>query len=196
MPVVTFANPITPPPFAGDELAVTAWGAGVVDAEGCVMCSHSKGLKRKVPHVHSQVHVWQSLKGVRLLRTLSMFFGGNVVQNSVTTGNWTALFTWGLYGKNMVEFLRRIEPHLVLKCEQARLVIELEERRRLDGGPNKPRSPEFIAYAERVVEKMHELNWIGAHPRELSDHPNNPKRGGRPIGVKNGSGQHTAIVKG
>jgi len=183
MPVLAFPEPIQPPLFADNEMAVTAWVAGLIDGEGCILCSWSKGGARKTPHVHSQVIVRQVAKGIPMLRALSFFFGGNVLQGHAAMQSRSALFLWGLYGGNVIPFLRRIKPYLFVKAEQAGLVIELEERRRLDGILCRPRSPEFMAYAEKVVERMHELNWTGSTPRAMSDSPTNPKHGGRPMGM-------------
>lgn len=188
MPVAVFEDVLEPPPFSVDELAVSAWGAGVIDAEGCICCTWKKGKDRTAKKVHSQLAVRQGKRGVRLLRTLALLFGGRVIQNRPEYGRRTAQFSWSLFGKNMLAFLERIKPHLVLKEEQARLVMELEARRSKDGMLCKPRSPEFMAYAEIVVDRMHELNWTGRTPRNLSDSPSNPKHGGRPVGMKKGQG--------
>jgi hypothetical protein len=96
---------------------------------------------------------------------------------------------WGLYGASVVPFLKRIEPYLILKGEQARLVIELEERRMLEPRGPRPRSIEFLQLAASVVDKIHGLNWVGSIPRNISANPNNPKCGGRPRGMRNGQGK-------
>jgi hypothetical protein len=190
---VTFSDSVELPPFAGNEMALAAWAAGVVDGEGSITCSWSQGEDRPVPKAHSQMIVSQSGRTIRLLRVLSLLFGGNVMLARIPYGNRVSQFRWSLYGPRLLTFLKRIGPYLVAKSEQARLVIDLEERRALDGPPSAQRSPEFMAYATIVIDKMHELNWTGALPRSLSESPNNPKGGGRPRGVRNGMGKRPVV---
>jgi hypothetical protein len=195
MTAVEFPEPIEAPPFAIDELAVTAWGAGVIDGEGCINCSWSKGRDRTARKVHGAVTVRQAEKGMPLLRTLLLFFGGGIALSKRGIENESSEYVWALYGSNAIPFLRRIGPYLVLKDEQSRLVIELEEyRAREIASGLRRRSPEFMAYAEKVVDRMHELNWRGRTPRSKSPTPTNSNHGGRPPGMKNGTGRTTAIM--
>jgi hypothetical protein len=143
MPRIKF-KPIELPAFVSNEASVTAWGAGVLDGEGSVGCSFSGGKQRKVPHVCCQVMIGQAKKGLPLLKALEQLFGGSVSESVKPVHTWSAYYVWGLYGRNAVPFLKRVEQYLVLKREQAKCVIELEGRRALDGPRNKPRSPEFM----------------------------------------------------
>jgi hypothetical protein len=192
MPVVKFRRPIKPPRFANDKRAVSVWAAGVVDTDGCIQCSQRINQGRVNPSTHSQVVVTQHKKGVPLLRVMVLLFGRHVLQKTVATETTTAAFTWEMYGGKAVPFLRRIEPYLILKGEQARLFIQLEERRVLEarrGGRN--HTPEFLKFAKGIVDRMRKLNQVGLKPRD----PYNPNRLGRRPGTKNGEGRYTAIPR-
>jgi hypothetical protein len=141
------------------------------------------------------VTVRQAEKGLPLLRTLLLFFGGGIALTKRGIENESSEYVWALYGANAIPFLQRMGPYLVLKSEQSRLVIEIEEyrAREIASGLRK-RSPEFMAYAEIVVDRMHELNWRGRTPRSKSPTPTNSNHGGRPPGMKNGMGRTSAIL--
>jgi hypothetical protein len=194
MTAVAFSDSLEPPCFASDELAVTAWAAAVIDGEGCVGCSWSQASNRPRRSAHSYVSVMQAEKSIRLLRTMVLFFGGNIIVARKATKRVSGTYTWSLYGRNALPFLKRILRCLVLKEEQARLLIELEERRAAEVYGARPRSPEFMKYAEGVIDRMHELNWTGPTLRALSDSPTNPRHGGRPLGMRDGQGRNTVLA--
>lgn len=189
MPVVTFTDQIDPPCFAENRVAVLSWAAAIIDGEGCIGCAWSKSSDRPRPSVRSYVVVVQSERGIPLLRTMALFFGGNIVNSRIGDENDSAAYTWSMYGSKAVPFLKSITNYLVLKKEQARLVVELEELRTSELFGARPRSEGFMRRARAIVDKMHGLNWTGRTPRAVSANPTNPRKCGRPVGVKNGQGK-------
>jgi len=202
VPGITFKDELPLPAFCDNERAINVWGAAIIDGEGSIGCSWCFPSRLRKPAARSQVVVQLSEKGMPVLRLLFQLFGcGYVTQRRAAVGGRTAAYAWSVYGPKVIPFLTRIEPYLVLKREQAKLVIEIETRRaalpwNTNNHGGKVYDEEFIAYADRLIDKMHDLNWTGSVPRELAPNRCNARGAGRPRGSKNGDGKFWPVAAG
>lgn len=104
-----------------------AYVAGLMDGEGCIWIA--KRMKKKSGSVtySTVVTVGMTRKAFPVLNMLSREFGGTVTLSRKATEKWEEARAWTLSGLRTKEFLRRMEPLLQLKAEQARLGLRLEE---------------------------------------------------------------------
>ena len=105
-----------------DTLA--AWGAAVMDCEGCINVSHDKRIGEH--HYRSRLVVGMSVKGLPVMRRLLKLYGGNITRKATTNENQAKEFEWHAHAESAISAMDRIRPHLLLKQEQADLALRLE----------------------------------------------------------------------
>jgi len=69
-------------------------------------------------------------------------------------------YSWGCAGRNALEFLELIEPHLILKKKQAQLAIEFQNKKMSDGLDRRgiKLTEEDILWRDKYCERMKILN--------------------------------------
>lgn len=108
-----------------------AYLAGLMDGEGCIY------MERKASrHSYSYVlvvRVTNEHKGA--LERCKEKFGGSLytMSEADTEQNRKQIFQWSIKGKAAHEFLKTVVPFLVIKLEQAQLVIDNWEKIRPRG---------------------------------------------------------------
>jgi len=96
--------------------------AGLIDGEGCIDVKITKGV-----YVSPRVRINMSVVAIDLLEILKNNYGGRMEYRTSTNLNWSDSATWSLDGyKETCKFLRNIVNHLVIKKEQARLILWME----------------------------------------------------------------------
>lgn len=100
-----------------------AYAAGLIDGEGCISTMTRRG------YVTPRLEVGMTVKAKHLLDDLARTFGGNVRLFREETDRWAKAYHWTMVGTPVAEVMEALLPHLRLKQDQARLVIELEELR-------------------------------------------------------------------
>ena len=103
--------------------AERAYVAGLIDGEGCITVSQSKG------YYSARLDVGMAEPALTLLNQLHETFGGSLRQNRRETAKWAAAFRWTLMGKKAAAFFICIGPYLRLKQEQARLAAMAQKDR-------------------------------------------------------------------
>lgn len=103
-----------------------AWAAGFFDGEGCV--SITKCIRRGGTHHGLRVDICQTNEEV-----LDVFYKvvgerGSQHSFSFDKPNWQTKYSIIYCGRPAVNVLRKLLPYLVLKADQARLGIRLQER--------------------------------------------------------------------
>lgn len=131
-----------------------AYAAALVDGEGCVYVD--KALR-------ARVDVVMATKARVVLTSMATEYGGAVKNRSAHKAHWSDACCWTPFGTAAESFLRRIEPLLRLKGEQARLAIRAEEIRR-----EMPRRGLGVVWTqdardriERIRTRLKELNHRG-----------------------------------
>ena len=103
-----------------------AYVAGLIDGEGCISIQ-----KATTGWSHSpRVDVGMTSKALGLLRALEADYGGAVRKTRRATDKWEEAWAWCASGPTAITVLERCLPHLVLKEEQARLALKVDEIKR------------------------------------------------------------------
>ena len=100
-----------------------AYAAGILDGEGCL----TVGLNRRGRFYDSRIDLGMTEKALGVLKMFSVRFGGRLRMSRAATDKWEAAWMWRVAGRGCLPILRAVLPHLVLKAQQARLLIQLEE---------------------------------------------------------------------
>src|SRR3989304_4776307 len=132
-----------------------AWAAGFMDGGGYLGAGAwtHKGVSR----VQSQAKIEVAQTRSTPLLQLERLFGGHVRVYQNTHG---AVFTWYLYGAKAMAALEQMRPYLVLKREQADLVIEFQTTKFSNrrGNPNGQVSDGGFAHRTELHDRLKQLN--------------------------------------
>lgn len=148
-----------------------AYAAGLLDGEGCLTLtkrSNGKGYA-------ARMDMGMSAKALAVLTAMQERFGGTLRQFRPATERWEAAWTWSLFGGDCIAFLERVLPHLVLKREQA--LVLLSWNRELSGLPTRADGRRVMdERAYRISEQAHQrikaLNAKGpAEPKQPLGEP-------------------------
>lgn len=147
-----------------------AYAAGLIDGEGCILIQQSRGET-----YHHLVTVGMTEKALSVLKALEASYGGNTKLARAATQKWDAAYAWTVAGPAATRLLRDVEPHLILKSEQARIAL-LVARIREELPPRWPNKPngqrrwtdEARARCRTLKLRMHELNAKGPVPPSTS----------------------------
>jgi len=145
--------------------AELAYFAGILDGEGCF--GISRCVKRGHPAYHTRVSVTNT--SAQLMRWLLDHFGGAVCLRSKTQHSnpnanplrWKPSFEWKCADKAVAEFLPLVLPYLVIKREQATLVIEYRKTVLRKGG-EKPLPAGIVQHRDQLKSRLSLLNKKGA----------------------------------
>jgi hypothetical protein len=102
--------------------------AGFVDGEGCIDFQQTK-LTNGYFILAPRVRVALSEPGLDVLKNLQNSFGGSIIKRNRKSSNpnWADAYSWELTGyKKVCMFLRNFVKHLIIKKEQARLLLWME----------------------------------------------------------------------
>ena len=139
--------------------AEKAYAAGIVDGEGCVRLA-SRAKKYVTPSV--QV----SNTRFDLLQWLKERWGGSVYFCKEPRTNRKPHGVWSVCGQKAISFLRDVQPFLLIKNEQAQIILSLprwyvSERDAL-GRIKGTLTDERIAENVRLLDEIRILNKRGA----------------------------------
>jgi hypothetical protein len=105
-----------------------AWAAGFIDGEGYL------GTVRASGHIQPRIVAGQcTLEPLEKLRDV---FGGCVYAHKKQRVEWRRFWAWQMQGGSCLRVALAIRPFLVVKAEQADILIELS-RRIVDGPRNR-----------------------------------------------------------
>jgi len=133
-----------------------AYLAGIIDGEGCLQLVRSGGYKRapKVPRLDITNY------NREMLDVLRARHGGNIYKK-LKHGRGYCLV---LQGKQLVHWLRLVEPILIAKRPQAQVILNLlRDERELQGAlgikqwGKRPIPPEVRAWREEAERRLREL---------------------------------------
>jgi hypothetical protein len=103
----------------------TKWSylAAMIDGEGCISISRAP-IRFKSPTYYPQVRVAGT--SLELMKWLVRYFGGNYYASDQGTSR--TLYTWQVNGaKNRKTVLLGVLPYLIIKREQAKLMLQFLE---------------------------------------------------------------------
>ena len=132
-----------------------AWAAGFVDGEGCV--SQRAQFRSQNRRTYS-LSIYVGQVDPRPLYRLSEYFGGNVALRTSWKGG-RPIYMWRVTGAKAEWALRVLLPYLMVKAEQARLAIELQERIRAYVRVGRSVDPEETAARMVLVDAIKADKW-------------------------------------
>ena len=142
--------------FSREELA---YAAGVLDSDGCITLTTGRPIPRIVVANTKEV----------LPNWFYGQLGGHIRKQDARNLRWKTTWYWILQGDPAVEFLMQVRQWLILKREQANVVIQYwAETRKLREhvGRGHPRSPELRTIDTELSARIHSLNRRGAAMKE------------------------------
>lgn len=143
---------------------IDAYAAGLLDGEGCV------GMSKGPRSFGLRIDFGMTAKALSVLEQLQREYGGKITSHREATERWERVVRWTMVGPVAAEFLRRVSPYLMLKQEQTRLALLIEQIR-LDL-PNRKRhqkewTRETYERCDTLYLRIKELNRKG--PIDESD---------------------------
>lgn len=97
--------------------------AGLIDGEGCLDVQITNGL-----YIRPRVRIGMTKSSFFVLEMLKENHGGFLTYRETNNPNWEDSVCWELVGYSQVSsFLRNIVNHLLIKQEQARLLLWMEK---------------------------------------------------------------------
>jgi len=136
--------------------------AGFFDGEGSIGIYHHGKIKQGF-HLRTQLTNNQNKNTEKLMSYLVDKFGGNLSEQVTLSGK--TRYNWQLNSDKAIFFLRKIEPYLILKKDQAIIVINWQEQRpervRDDRGRiqvKRKRTINFDIKVARLIKALKEEN--------------------------------------
>lgn len=141
-----------------------AYAAGLVDGEGCITAKSNKtGLGTSI-----RVLIGMATKSAVVLRRMQNTYGGTLITQEPSNPEHSLIMTWTVTGGEAAAFLRRIEPHLLLKSEQAAVALKIDEIRtsqdRIGARDHYRWTPESSERCRVLHRRLNELNERGREP--------------------------------
>jgi hypothetical protein len=138
------------------------WLAAVIDSEGSVLVDRRVWPGTGTVYYTLSVQVKNTHMGF-LERVREVAGVGSVRQSGLVPGR-KQVFTWAVRGQPAAVVLRAVHRHLIVKAEQARLGIALQETKRPRGGGRRFWGHE--ALQEQVWSEVSRLNRRGRTPED------------------------------
>ena len=141
--------------------------AGFFDGEGCIDCQYMyPSQARNVFYVRPRLRVALAEVGTTVLVQLQASYGGHLYKRGVQKKNQNSSLSWELCAQiGLKSVLQKITPHLVIKQEQAQLVMWWLENAsgRYGGRGHRPQMTE----ARKLFAE--ELKLMKQDPQRLSE---------------------------
>lgn len=126
------------------DAALVGWAAGFLDGEGSFQIDH--------PALRSfRIHVAASNTDVRALYRLQEMFGGSIRPGTAYMG-YKPVYHWAIVAQRAAAAIRILLPHLLLKAEQAAVLLELQDRIDAMGGVGQKGLPADEVEARRALK--------------------------------------------
>jgi len=125
--------------------------AGFFDGEGCINCSTNKGGSPfiRILVVNTNIEVLQSFQ---------QRWGGDINKNYRAKAHWKQAYTWRLSHSACANFLKEIQPFLIVKSSQCKSALDFFEIR-----PNKGHkwSDDKLTLANKFISEIKQANKKG-----------------------------------
>lgn len=130
--------------------------AGIIDGEGCIGAYE---VMKESGNTYISTYISVVNTDRRLVDYLHGVIGmGSVGKHRKANGNHKASFQFRVFPGQTKQFLEVILPYLKLKCEQANLVMELNDMHRYSNGKHGRFYPER---QYEILDRLRELNVKG-----------------------------------
>jgi hypothetical protein len=140
--------------------AELAYFAGILDGEGCLSMS---APTRRTGQYATQIFVGNT--DARLIHWIHARFGGTVAlrpRQASAKPTHKQLWRWLLSGSDIVPVLSAVSPYLVIKREQAQLILEMRQTMKPVGSnQTQPLSNAVLTRREELKARLAVLNRRG-----------------------------------
>ena len=143
-----------------------AYIAGIIDGEGCLGISKNttKKQRQKNPKYQSEVCIINT--DTRLMNWLKENFGGLVNERKIYGPNDKISYRWRIKESQHQIILKAIIPHLVIKTEQAKLIIKFLTNKTQNNLDGREVSQKEIIRREYYYQELKKLNTRGNTRRD------------------------------
>jgi hypothetical protein len=149
-----------PPLVIPDDVAVLGYIAGLIDGEGHIGITSSFDKKKSKNPSHA-ARVVVTNCDARLVQWLHRSVGGGLVEvDHKQRDRWRTCYRWVLNGQNAEDMLRAVMSYLVIKREQAEIVLQLRATGR-GAWRGRGLASEVVAEREALKVQINLLNKRG-----------------------------------
>jgi hypothetical protein len=150
-----------------------AYLAGVIDGEGCIAIRRTKktGSMRSTRYA-AVITVGNTSRGlIQMLRTA---FSAGCVTYRYPTKTKRGAYLWNVQSQTARDVLRAVYPYLVVKREQATVLMEFVDEFDSFKGARAGKkggqvvSPGELTRRERLYQQMRSLNRVGPRPQDVT----------------------------
>lgn len=158
-PNISFSKMYQDSPQADPRLAYVA---GLIDGEGCLRIHRQS--KAQTSTFTPVVQMNMSIKARIIRDQMLQMFGGNIYEIKAPNQKWSEQWQWRINGDAASDFVRMIYPYLMLKKQQADLILQLQhikESQPIKKNGQRNWTQEAKESAARLKGQMHSLNQKG-----------------------------------
>ncbi len=144
---------------------LVAYLAGLFDAEGSILIQKKRpaGSNKSVRYALS---VTLTNTRPELVRLVQRRFKGSVVGPVHQTERQRPFYRWKLEGASARNFLREIEPYLIIKRDRVAMAHEMQDR--IESHHHKPLQEAEIRAREKIYRRFRQRNksgsWVAGDP--------------------------------
>lgn len=140
--------------------------AGIIDGEGCIsICSTNPSKETQTPSHWCLINVTNT--DYRLISYLQSYFKAGSISTRKSKGNRKEAYSWVVNGSNAMRVAEELLPYLLLKKEQAELLIELQKHKNLKKYRKTP--ADVLNYRRDLESRIRLLNYRGVETSGVSD---------------------------
>ena len=99
--------------------------AGIIDGEGAIMISKGINKRNKSFPMTYQSRISVEMCSIEIIDLFNNFFKGHIGERYTNTGK--KIYSWRISSIKACKFLKIIEPYLILKQNQARLILKFQK---------------------------------------------------------------------
>lgn len=134
--------------------------AGLFDGEGWFQIARSKGSHNRSRREWSyQCHAALTIREKNIVEAMQERFGGTVVLQKSYSDNHSPYYKWQITGLGAQKVAWMLEPHLIAKKSQAKLLQAFQAEKVVNG--NKPVTDERYEFYGKCFDMMKVLNKRG-----------------------------------
>lgn len=150
-----------------------AYIAGIIDGEGYLGMSKNRTKKQRQKSPKYQTEICVVNTNYALIEWLQIRIGGLINTRKKYDEAWKVAYRWRIQESNHSEFLQAIYPYLVIKRQQAQLIIEywIKKVKQYREGRRWEMSNDELNMRESYFQKLKDLNAKGnkERPQRLNE---------------------------
>jgi hypothetical protein len=144
------------------EAILLSYLAGIVDGEGTIRINAQRLSKKPHWNIRYAPSISIGMTNKEIIELFVKVFGSKLREECVP--NRKKMFRWGTSGTiRVLNIVKKLYPYLIVKKEQARLLIEFCENKQTNGFRRNEYLPDSeLQRRKELYEKVKKLNAVGA----------------------------------